>query len=269
MRIARNVVGCKLFMAGCLLVGLTVIFPRGAAAQIDPDSLAALRDCSGSPALYSAESSDAPAIVASAVAKSRLVFRTCLDGSKNTHYFVRELRRQHAGVCRAYEEEVFPAPTHRMWITMPYSPETVTLDGWSTEPPGEWKALGYATQFRDLGLQPKELGFATDDACPDPSDRRYIIVSNVSDGVLESFDHLWRRTTASPDAFAKAFPPEALKNQKFLQTALYRHAPFTRIACGAEDAEGDCEAVMEDFVVHFDVTDAGLAITGMSQIPQI
>src|SRR5215469_5074142 len=77
-----------------------------------PGSVNALMDCVDDHLdLFNADSRGAPAAIAASLSGdgARLVFQTCRDSSHNTHYFVRAPHSHKNGVCRTFQEEIFPA----------------------------------------------------------------------------------------------------------------------------------------------------------------
>jgi hypothetical protein len=130
----------------------------------------------------------------------RLAFRTCRDWDGNTHYFMREPRRNRAGVCRSVEREIFPGSARDMVrAALSYDPAgpVFALAGWKDTPPAAWAKAGHSNPVQEFGL------VATAD-CPTGNDQNYVLMFNVSDAVFKSFNTAWEELSRSPDALRAA-----------------------------------------------------------------
>ena len=130
-----------------------------------PGTVQALMDCFDHK-IFNADSRDAPVNVASSFSGegARLVFSTCRDAEDNTHYFVRAPRPNRNGVCRAFEEEIFPATaSDQIRIQVMYDnmagEQYIALKRWTRSIPQGWAALKYPSRTQ-------EYEFLIESDCP-------------------------------------------------------------------------------------------------------
>jgi hypothetical protein len=189
---------------------------------------------------------------------------TCKDRQENIHYFLRAPRPNRDGVCRVYEEEIFPGgPADRAFIRTDYGADIHVLEGWTQRPPEAWRGDGYTPVRESFAL-------VTDGACPTMSDARYLRTTNVSDGMLKGFYQAWGAATSSPQAFDKVFAGLVAKagfSPAFLGNirdgALRRQVKPEDIRC---DDDG-CAAWVGLAFIHFDLVDGRFAFTGLHSAP--
>ena len=243
-----------------------------------PGTVQALMDCPDRK-MFNSDSRDAPAIIASRLSGegARLVFSTCQDADGNTHYFVRAPRSNRNGVCRAFEEQIFPATaSDRVRIEVTYGnmagERYVALKGWTRSIPQGWGALKYASQAQ-------EYGFLTDSDCPRGDDARYMALTNVSDDVLKSFQGAWSRISASRQSLEAATAklptvwtviehfdtPE--RQQKLRERAIDGVLAGTEIPRGYRcDGENACSVAFNSFGIDFAPAPSGIVLTKLFQL---
>src|SRR5579859_1592625 len=168
-----------------------------------PGTGQALMDCFDHKT-FNSDSPDAPANVALSLSRegAALIFSTCRDAEDNMHYFVRAPRPQQNGVCRAFEEEIFPATASdqiRLEVTHGNRGEGryIALKGWTRSMPQGWAALNYPSRTQ-------QYGFLTQSVCPRSDDENYVPLTNVTDDVLKSFQSGWGRIAASHQSLEAA-----------------------------------------------------------------
>ena len=225
---------------------------------------------------FNADSRDPPAIIASSFSGegARLVFRTCEDFGGNMHYYVRAPRPNRNGVCRAVEEEIFPAaPADRIRIPVTYSStgHYITITGWTRSIPQNWVALHYATRIR-------EYGFGSESACPFGDDPRYAYLANVSDNLLKLFQSGWARIASSRQSLESAIanlPAEYVAIEQFntpdrqqklrervIQTVLDGKERPVEYWC---EKGNKCFASFDSFTIGFAPVQGGIVLTKVLQ----
>jgi len=255
--------------------------PCDAQITIQAHTLQALSFCHDDEHLYSAESRAAPSTIAASFKGQGkvLVFRTCKDVDGNVHYFMRKPRPNRSGVCRVFEDEVFPGTKKDdVSVEVLYDGTApnwfFVLRGWNSRPPNKWAKMRYSPQSAVLAQ-------VHDGECPRGDNSDYISISGVTDGTLKSFYHLWGSITASPEVFSKAIADVPLRfntgnaTRSNLQIAVFEgHQRLASVECygSAADAivnDGGCTAIIDSFGVQFDVTNTGPSITGLYEMPSI
>lgn len=255
---------------------LLVSQPPAAKAYIVPSrpgTVQALMDCFGQ-RTFSANSPDAPEIIASHFSGdgARLVFRNCRDTDENTHYFVRAPHASQNGVCRIFEEEIFPAsPSEQARIEVTYgnmrSRRYAVLKGWTSSIPQGWAALRYPARTQ-------AYGFLTESACPLGDDARYMPLTNVTDEVLMSFQSAWSRIAASRQSLEAAIGklPAALTGIEHFDTPerkqRLRERVIQDVLAGGEipyeyrcDTGNTCSVFFNDFGLDFIHAPSGIVLT--------
>ena len=261
----------------CFLFLLLSRGPADAQVSIQLHTAGSLSDCEGS-TLYSARSTNAPAIISSSFGGEgkRLAFRTCRDADGNTHYFIREPRPNRNGVCRVFENEVFPGPSkYGVSVRLLYDGTApgayFNMKSWSAWPPDDWTLLHYSRRS-------SVLGFVTNEDCPIGDDVRYIPLQNVTDGMLKAFQSAWIEATGSPETLDKVFrnvptlgsehpgqidtPPSQKLRDRFRNDIFNGHNTVVEMSC----AEDGCSAYLRDQAVGFDFTTSGIVFTKLEQL---
>jgi hypothetical protein len=155
---------------------------------------------------------------------------------------------------------------------MPSGRDTYNAEfGRKLSPPDDWLVRGYAPQS-------SVLGFVTDTPCPPSYDKRYIALTNVTDGMLKGFDALWlkgfdalwHRISTSPEAFDAAIsklPVGAINASSFRFDVLQRHAAVWSISC-FENNSGNtgCSAGIGYHLLDFDVGGRGIELTRLTPL---
>ena len=264
------------WVALCFLLLLLAPNPARTQVIIRPHTANALTYCTGDK-FYSAHSTDAPSIIANSFAGDgkQVAFRTCQDGDGNIHYFIRKPRPNRNGVCRTFEDEVFPGTdSDRILVDVLYDGSApnwyFSLNGWKAWPPDDWTLLHYSRQSAILG-------FVTGGECPAGDDARYIWLGNVTDGMLKAFQEKWNQVSQSPEAFDKAFfavptvssftgkldarPSQAMRD-RFRDYVFQNHDKPTLISCG----DGGCVANFKYQAIGFDFTADGIIFTKLMRI---
>ena len=224
--------------------------------------------------LYSMHSTAAPSIIANSFAGDgkQVAFRTCQDGDGNTHYFIRKPRPNRNGVCRVFEDEVFPGTdADEVFVEVLYDGTASNwyfkLKGWKAWPPDDWTMLHYTRQS-------SVLGFVGNENCPLGDDARYIWLRNVTDGMLKSFQNAWGAASRSPKALDKVFavvptissfrgtvdpqPSQRLRDN-LRRSVFERHDKVVEISCN----ESGCIANLSGQAIGFDVTAGGIVFTNL------
>ncbi len=273
------------FLAAALLAAFSAVSPVSAQIIVREHTVQALAYCE-SDHYYNPATADAPAIIAKSFEGpgKQVTFRTCTDVDGNTHYFVRKARPNRNGICRVFEEEIFPgSTTDSVIVDVLYDGMAphwyFDMQGWKYSPPNSWAKLQYTAKSRILALE-------SSDGCPSGDDKRYIPVGPLTDGMLKSFYGLWHRVSETPASFDEAFAgsvsigSEALgykqDHAELVQRLradffdLGRERPrIYELECGGGRLDG-CSAFMSDnMVIGFDVTEHGLAITTIDLTPSI
>ena len=194
----------KAWMSPCCLFLLLAPRPGEAEVIIHPHTANALRYCVGDK-IYSVHSTGAPSVIAASFAGDgkQVAFRTCQDGDGNSHYFIRKPRPNRNGVCRTFEDEVFPGTDNdKILVDVLYDGSApnwyFSLKGWKAWPPDDWTLLHYTPRSSVLGL-------VSDEDCPTGEDARYLSLENVTDGMLKAFQSSWIEATRSSETLDKAF----------------------------------------------------------------
>lgn len=245
--------------------------------------------------VYNAKSTDAPAPIAAVLAgpASFLVFTTCTDFYKNVHYFVRVPLRNPGGVCRVFKDELFVSTTadDHVAVSKPrdmtkpvdsndWKTESwVTLTGWTDRVPEAWRLAGYERKTAELAT----LVESTASACPAVTDPRYMVM-NATDGMFKGFMRLWRKVTASRQAFDHVFRTVRESDAEFnptlnpeeMRADLRRrifddHEVITEINCKRGGGFGTgCNALLNGWYwIHFDVGESGrLEIMSFREDPE-
>jgi hypothetical protein len=217
--------------------------------------------------IYSSQDKNTPSIVADSFAKQDrpIVFRTCRDLEQNDHYYFRVTYPKLDGVCRVLDHEVFPGSSNDEYMAPLGSRNIFTIKGWKAWPPDEW-TLKHYTRAENV------LGFVSSGDCPLGNDPRYMLLVNVTDGMLKSFQQTWDRVTASPEVLTKTFsdvptasgflgkidtkPSQALHDR--LRDAVFvKHEKLSTIQCRVEG----CAAALGSVWVDFDVGPSGIVFT--------
>jgi hypothetical protein len=260
----------------CCLFLLLAPNPGETEVIIHPHTANALRYCVGDK-IYSVHSTGAPSIIAASFAGDgkQVAFRTCQDGDGNIHYFIRKPRPNRNGVCRTFEDEVFPGTDgDRILVDVLYDGSApnwyFSLKGWKAWPPDGWTLLHYTPRS-------SVLGFVSNEDCPTGEDARYLSLANVTDGMLKAFQSTWIEATRSSETLDKAFrnvptvsgatgkidpqPSQALRDR--LSAAVFvEHDKITAISCDT----GGCTAFLTDQAVGFDFAAGGIVITKLIQM---
>lgn len=199
---------------------------------------------------------------------AKLGFATCRDEYKNLHYFLREPRPNHRGVCRQYQQEIFPAAAGEMVFYLADDGVTQSVNGWTNTVPTAWrKKYSYDA--------PWGYALLADGDCPPVSDPRYIAVSHITDGMLKAFDARWRDVTKSREDFDKAFADMhpilgvptgsevTLKEMRYIAiglriAALGNKLQFTGISCGGHLDGCVADTNLGDHI-GFDITENGIS----------
>lgn len=273
-------------MRGWAFVLLCAVFVigivRSAQAQIIVQpGVGELMEC-GDSRLYDSRSADAPALIANSFKGQAnvLVFRTCEDMKKNTHYFIRKPRPNRNGICRIVETEVFPATAEdSVFVDVLYDGVApgwfFTMPGWKSSPPDDWTKLQYHSRGRVFAQR-------SDGECPPGGDKHYVPIEGVmTDGMLNAFFDLWRDISSSPEAFDRAFANTASviyahEDHDALVRSLRKdlfekdHARpvLGTLECIIGNFSG-CDAFFDRYEVGFDVTDHGIEITRIDEIMYI
>jgi len=231
----------------------------------------ALMDCFDSEK-FNSDSRDAPAIIASSLRGegARLAFRTCHDFDANTHYYVRAPRPKWNGVCRAFEEEIFPAAASdrvRVPVTYRSMGQYIVIRGWTRSIPQNWATLHYATRTW-------EYGFPTVGACPFGDDPRYASLANITDDVLKSFQSGWGRIAASQQSLETAIAklPAVIVGIEHFDTPerqqQLRERAIKAVLEGRErpigyrcDTGNTCFATFDSFTIGFVLASDGIVLT--------
>ncbi|HWF65476.1 MAG TPA: hypothetical protein VN685_12755, partial [Rhizomicrobium sp.] len=261
--------------AGFLFISCLVwSFPADEQFMAPAGSLQALTSCITN-RLYTAKSPDTPPAVAASFAGpgAKLAFRLCSDLELNTHYFLREPAPAEKGICRVREIEVFPGgpgdaiPVDHVEGGVIRSDD---IPGWKWMPPPDWEARHYSRRESDFAM-------LTDQPCPPGDDAAYIPVDQVTDGMLKSFDHLWRSVIVSPETFDRTFAHvearsngggpvdpkyiSALKNEIFSAPG----QPLRLYDMDCAKYSNDCNAFVgnqrHSYEIGFDIGDKGLILT--------
>jgi len=197
----------------------------------------------------------------------------CRDLENNLHYQVRYVAPNVAGVCRMFEEEVFPAQPDSLaiiaisygWNRQGLTP-VIRGKGWSQTVPPAWAKRHYRRYSGTLALV--KAG-----ACPGGDSEAYIPVHHVPDGMLKQFTGLWTRVSAThealeqtvmgaPLAFHFGSPPYDDDASKRRIVVMLEQAPrIDDIACDLRD----CIARLDRIYVHFDAGPDGVMITGVEE----
>ncbi len=258
--------------------------PVSAQIIVQPRTVQALLLCEADRIFAPGDSGAPPVIARSFEGRGKVVtFRTCRDADGNTHYFIRKPRPNRDGVCRVVEDELFPGtPKDFVIVDLLYDGTAAgwyfDLHGWTFRPPGDWHALNYGARHKMLALVTSATA-----PCPRTDDVHYIPVS-ATDGMLKTFFGVWRSAKASPDSFDKIFAAVpvlpipmferlgTVRTLPGLKRAIFEsHEDIASIDCevsGLGTASG-CTAWVDLFSITFDVTDRGLAITGVWENPLI
>jgi hypothetical protein len=276
----------RIVFAFCGLVAL--ISSASAQMVAVPHTAGALMLCDGYKS-YAPHDNGAPGIIARSLVGpgAILTFRTCRDADGNTHYFVRKPRPNRSGLCRVFEDELFPGRDRdAVSIDVQYdgtAPDrSFELRGWTERPPQKWRAMYYEARHESFGLATSASA-----ACPRSDDARYIPVSGT-DGTITSFFKIWRAATLSREGFDRAFgnvpvlagmPGEAAPSQSeisgalgMLRSAVFdQHLDIFYVDCQTSQLStlSGCVAGIYYSSILFDVTDHGLVINGIRENPAI
>jgi hypothetical protein len=266
------------FVVAFLLLAI-LLPPPGTHAQIirgdgtgNADGTATALQCIGGEKIYGAASRDAPALIARSLAGDgkRFAFRTCTDAEGNTHYFIREPRPNRDGVCRAFQNEIFPGTEQDSWMAqIQYDGRDMFVDikGWKSLPPDAWRSRPYYRPSRHVSL-----GFVSNEACPPGADPRYVPLTNVTDGVLKEFTRLLEEAAASPQAAARIFgPPVRIEPPEFSGDFRWLGASWSRV--GAIDCD-DAGCIARgprggSPFISFDTGPGGLRFTKVGFIEEV
>jgi hypothetical protein len=189
---------------------------------------------------------------------------TCKDPRENIHYVLRTPRPNRDGVCRVYEEEIFPgAPSDSATIRTDYGTQSRLLKGWTSRPPQAWRGDGY---------RPMQAGFAllADGECPAVSDPAYVRVTNVSDGMMKAFHQAWSKAISSHQAFDKMFSGLVMKtdfSQRYLSGVRDSVLRGTARPQDMRCDDNGCAAWVGMDVVDFDLVDGRFAFTSLYHAP--
>lgn len=216
----------------------------------------------------------APPLVGKALAalsgpSAKLGFAVCKNAYGNLHYFLRQPRPNRHGVCRQYEEEIFPVATK---AKQEDGAVFYLADDGITRSLGDWTIIAPGTsRERYFDAIPQEFALLAVGDCPPVSDPRYISVSQITDGMLKAFDAHWRRAIRSQEAFDTAFaklrlrmgndPETSLKDMWEMETrlraaALQGKVSFTNLSC-PDDNDGCIASTNLGIFVGFDTSETG------------
>jgi hypothetical protein len=188
----------------------------------------------------------------------------CRDAEKHIHFFLRTPRPNRDGVCRVYEEEIFPGGiADRAFIPMDYGTSIHALEGWTQRPPEAWRDDGYTPVRESFAL-------VTDGVCPAMSDTRYLPTTNVSNGMLKGLYRAWHAATSSSQAFDKAFAGLAMNAGFSPEFFGHFRAGVLRGQVKPEDIRCDddgCAVWMGPVFIQFDLVDGRFAFTGLQSAP--
>jgi hypothetical protein len=256
--------------------------PALAQFVMQADTVGAMQQC-GDSKFYNSRSPNAPAIIKNSFKGqgSVLTFRVCKDADSNTHYFVRKPRPNRNGICRIFEQELFPGTAKDEEIIDTLYDGTAkgwyfVLPGWKSWPPSDWEKLHYFSQSQVLAQQSASL-------CPGGEDVGYVpVTASMTDGMLNAFYDLWRKISASPAVFDKEFLNtksdgytglaltenhaalvQALRSELFDKNGTRPSLEFLNCEIGTRPG---CSAYFNSIVVGFDVTDTGMQIIRIDPI---
>lgn len=264
----------------CMACGLCVTQPAFAQFVVPPHTVQALGTCDVE-RIYNSQSANTPSLIAHSFRGqgSSVTFRVCTDRDQNTHYFIRKPRPNRNGICRVFEEELFPGNERDMQIVDVLYDGTMpgwyfTMTGWKSWPPTAWAKLHYSPQSQILAQ-------AGDGACPATDDKGYVPVGSMTDGMLHGFFKLWHDVSYSPEAFDKAFANTtsvAIIGMGFkedhaalvreLRDDLFEKHSSPRpefLRCDLGNLPG-CTAYFDRFDVGFDVGDQGMVLTRIDPV---
>jgi hypothetical protein len=268
-------------IGGAALLLLVVVQPVFGQIVIRPHTAQALASC-GDEHFFNSRTANPPAIVAHSFRGqgSVVTFRICTDVEGNTHYFIRKPRPNRNGICRVFEQELFPGTEQDVQIIDVLYDGTApgwyfTMPGWKSWPPENWAKLHYDGQSQILAQE-------SEGACPPGDDSRYMPVGTMTDGMLGGFFKLWRKVSSSPEAFDSTFANttsaantglgskedhaalvQALRDELFTKGRARPTLEF--FDCGIGSLSG-CSAYFDEFVIGFDVAEQGLVITRIDSV---
>jgi hypothetical protein len=144
-----------------------------------------------------------PEIVNATIARFPNVgFRLCTD-QYGPHYFMRVQQPTVNGACLFEEAEVFlPQDPNAAGVSrLEASPAGQPVR--SQAPPKPWSlARNDGLQIRIVGRSdPTQFMLEAAGQCPKPDDPDYVMVHNVSAGVLKAFTRSWRELASAEDRF--------------------------------------------------------------------